>query len=428
MLQIKKLEQGLPYLLGIFSTLQIISIMGVTVYNWLLVLSFIYMIYTKKLCIKKNDLILIFLIVSFITIVTGCCFNGLRVDYFKKNVVSGIQLIMVLVIYILSYSNKSIFINRFIKGFNVSCYIQLFWCYIQLVFFYLFNTDINNLIFNKILHMVSLESSMENSGFVCTGFHWHPANLIPTLLWLCIFSKKIYIKFAVLVIIIACDNTTILIGVLLYFAFTVLSFLKDIFQRNKVSKKIIIFAVILAGFVAIFLEPVIEYSAFLLNGILTRFKDAIDSNIIDNSSRTHFLYYFNLPFILKTEKLVNVIFGYGIDCSGFIYSKLFSQYNNLTWILESDPVNIILSQGIAGFGVLYSILIRNIAMLRKTNTRYFIFCSILLIMGVTYNVQYNWIILLELMLWADMKYVFLEKNSLKISKYFVSSFNIMECD
>lgn len=428
MLQIKKLEQKLPYLLGIFSTLQIISIMGITVYNWLLMISFIYMMYTKKLCIKKNDLVLIFLIMSFITIITGCCFNGLRVDYFKKNVISGIQLIMVLVIYILSYNNRSIFINKFIKGFNASCYIQLFWCYIQLIFFYLFNIDINNLIFNKILHMVSLENDMQNSRFICTGFHWHAANLIPILLWLCIFSKKIYIKFAVLVITIACDNTTILIGMSCYFIFTVLRFLKDIFQCNKVSKKIIILVIILAGFVVVFLEPVIEYSGFFLNGIIVRFKDAIDKNIIDNSSRTHFLYYFNLPFILKSEKLINIIWGYGIDCSGFIYSKLFNQYSNLTWILESDPVNIILSQGIAGFGILYSILIRNIIMLRKTNTKYFIFCSLLLIMGVTYNVQYNWIILLELMLWADMKYVFSEKSNLKVSKYSVKSFNIVECD
>ena len=80
------------------------------------------------------------------------------------------------------------------------------------------------------------------------------------------------------------------------------------------------------------------------------------------------------------------------------------QYDALkSWAVESDVIDILVSRGVFGFFIFYGWIIRIAARGIKTDYRYFVLAVALAAGGITYNIQFDWVILIELMLWLSLK-------------------------
>ena len=67
--------------------------------------------------------------------------------------------------------------DAFLTGFRLSCHVQIFWCLLQLALFNTIGLDINRTLFSG----AALSSHYRGGTLVCTGLHWHAANMIPFL-------------------------------------------------------------------------------------------------------------------------------------------------------------------------------------------------------------------------------------------------------
>ena len=123
------------------------------------------------------------------------------------------------------------------------------------------------------------------------------------------------------------------------------------------------------------------------------------------SSLTHLSYYLLIPDMIMNNNVINALFGYGLGCSGFIYSKMYGQYVDSVWVIESDIVNTVLNIGIVGFLVHYWIISRITFVVKrnKDKGKYRLFTLVILLSGITYNIQFNWTFLLLIMLYVLAK-------------------------
>ena len=113
-------------------------------------------------------------------------------------------------------------------------------------------------------------------------------------------------------------------------------------------------------------------------------------------------YYILIPDIIMNNNFINALFGYGLECSGYIYSKMYGQYVGSVWVIESDIVNTLLNVGIIGFVIYYWIIYRIFFVVKanKNKNKYRLFIVVILLSGITYNIQFNWTFLLILMLYG----------------------------
>ena len=94
------------------------------------------------------------------------------------------------------------------------------------------------------------------------------------------------------------------------------------------------------------------------------------------------------------------IFGYGVGCSGYTITSLYGRYaDGGTWAIESDFINILVSRGIIGFIIYYWFLIRIMIKGFKIDYRYAIFIITVLFQGFGYNIQFDYLLLIEILMY-----------------------------
>ena len=70
-----------------------------------------------------------------------------------------------------------------------------------------------------------------------------------------------------------------------------------------------------------------------------------------------FLSLIHISNVVKNSSIIQFLFGYGTGNSGYTMSNLYGQYVDLkSWVVETDVMNQIYSNGIIGF-ILYLSLI-----------------------------------------------------------------------
>ena len=86
-------------------------------------------------------------------------------------------------------------------------------------------------------------------------------------------------------------------------------------------------------------------------------------------------------------------------------SLIYGRYAELgNWSIECDIVNILVNRGIIGFVLFYSFLISIIIKGWKFNKYYSIVVLAIVVQGLGYNVQWEYIILIELLFYLCIKY------------------------
>jgi len=415
-------------LLGFFSTMPLITIGNYTVFIILLYISILYgAILFLNIEIRDKIILLLFCSSSITLIVTA--FSLLPTTWKAQSFKSYINFVAVLVLVciILKIKDRIKYATSYFKGVIFSVYAQVVWCCLQILLYKIFKIDLNNIIFDKFLHSTTSTSQYKNGDMVCTGLCWNAGNLAPIMIFGYIMCKNIYFKILIVIIAALSDSATTQIGIILCIGFEFIFWLKNnkkendakkiiqnaiewINQNIRKEKKIgkiksdkkrkLIFSILtlLLSVLVIFVLSVflkIFYQKF--SSLIERFMSAID-NTAGNSSSVHFVYYSKLYYILTKISWPQKIFGLGIGCSGYPFSQFYNQYVNSIWVVESDIVDIILGRGILGFVAFYYWLIRQAQKGKAINKKYTIFFISIIISGIFYNVQFLWVILMELMM------------------------------
>lgn len=384
------------FLLGIFSTLQIFELFSLTLFTILLIITAVFYFLSHRIRLKKN-------IVFYYGI--ACCLTTIFVffnkdfmsSYLNQAIVGFLNMFLVLILYFLIRNKGEC--NNFILGFKISCYIQLIWCLCQISLYSIFKIDLNKTFFNDILKMSGEYSYYREGRLVITGLHWHSANLTPILIFLFFSSKNILIKITCVAITYFTQSATQMIAIILsmlYYMFYFFKNKKEIFNKKRNVNFYIAFCSLLLVFVVLVVVtmPMITKTIqWLMDRILQ-----ITSTVGGTSSAVHFSYYTRLPFIYSNINIFTQMFGIGISSSGSIFSSLFNQYTDLIWVVESDFVNVLLSQGIIGCILFYLILGKCILEIYKYNAKYAYMIGVFIVCGLVYNIQFTWVILLELIL------------------------------
>lgn len=412
--QLKKeytIEEKMFFLYGVFSTMQIISVFGFTVFSLFTYMLCLYFVLKKKRVSIYDKLIFVYAVLILLTTSCNMFMNLTSKSYQNKAIISLINMLAVIAVYV--YGNSKDNVQSFFKGFDLSCKIQLLWCCVQFVSHKVWNLPVNTIVFDKWLSMSEQTTQVRNGEYVCSGLHWHASNMIMILVYLFLFSKSWIIKLLSIFIMLQTSNTTAMLAVSFCIICEIIVF---IYKKSKnwivsinTEKRIIV--ILMSGIGVIFGNKLVPILMEIYNSYIYRFT-SLTGNLqggeadVGVSSLVHLNYYVNLPDMISNSHIINVLLGYGLSCSGYIYSELYNQYKEMVWVIESDLVNNILNLGIIGFIVFYLLIIRLLyyIKLNKVNYKLCIFILAMLLSGVTYNVQQIWLIVVILMLYVYVKY------------------------
>lgn len=397
------IKENLFFLLGLFSTIQLLSIAGITVFNLVLIAVGVVFFFQKK--IKLNKYSIIFSTATIITTVLAINNNDLSDDFRIGAITGGVLRALVLCVYILLDEKLALVYTR---GFKISCILALIWSYLQEIVYVLTNLDLNNAIFGGILGINGANSLGTGGKFVPTGFFTHRGILLPILLFLFFSTSNIYFILIIVLLAVLTRATALILGLMVAIVLRAFAY-KFENKTNKIQRKQFISVLACIFMVILFAVFYNKKIAEITNYVIVRITDAT-TNKADNSSVVHFLYYKNLPAIISNMDFIHILFGTGMGTSGQHYTWFNGQYANMgAWVVESDYIDILLSQGIIGFMVNAYLLIRIIVLSKKYKYwENIAFIIVIAFVGIMYNLQFNWFIVFE------MAMLILTKNGIRV--------------
>lgn len=395
------------FLLGLFSSLTVIQLGGISLFLIFAYMLFLYGLVRKNLSICINTKFLPFL-VSIVFSFLLSLFSNLPSGYLINNIKG---LLNYLIIFVLAFSivesdNKETCLYELLSGLCCSCRVQSVWIIGQTILWNLLKIDVNKLIFSDILGLVEKASQYKGTGYVPTGLCWNAGGIAPILFLGFFLEKRLILKITIAVSAFLTQSATLTIGMSLCIVFMIVYNVSKMNVLVKCKKNI---SSIFAGLVLILIFLFVSYRSF---GVIRQqfdrlwevFSYRIDgllnsSSAMDSSTSAHLGYFTNLPYALGHGSFANAFFGFGINCSGFPYSAVTGQYSDQVWIVECDFVNILLNFGIIGFLFFYVWLMGGVLNLREKGAIFYAFL-VIAFMGITYNLQYIWLIFIELILFS----------------------------
>ncbi len=394
----EKITKWFVYMLGITSTMYIVSSLSTI----LSILCIIMIIIVNRGKIKITaSMFLLFILSGIVSTVLVSLFDRSHAMYEWK------ALLHIMEIYLCSmlFDRKRTLL--FFDGLRISCMCQVVWVIAQIFFYYSFRLDINQIIFSDILHAASQTSRYAAGLLIPSGLCWHPSNLVVVFVLTLLFYDKWVIRALVVILSFFTRNMTAIIAVFMTIVFLAIQWIFRKKHRRDLKRKNIIFMLVLILLVGIVILSNVSYIADAWK--LMKFQ--VLHNLIrvtklnDSSSRAHMQYYLSLIYIWGKSTVLQIFFGYGIKYSGLPFSRFLGQYRDVrAWAVESDVMNLIYGSGIIGTVSFYLWYIRGIVEGRKKDIKYAVFFSVVWISGFFYYIQYEWVLLVELLIMQCMRY------------------------
>ena len=402
-----KIRMCILYLIIFTSSFAVLQIAGRTIFLWLQILYvIIFLIMSKKISLYKDHIYNLTYVSIGLSMISALR-NGIPRSYQKAAVYwFVVYTLMYIIINDIHYEfaiGTGTDIVKYVKqAFMAMSFVQLLWVPLQYVAYHFGGVDLNDLIFVKVLGCVEEASFIRDWVWYPSGLTWHSAILASMfVIDLLIFKNKI-IMLLIVVDAFLCGSSTAIVGVVLTIA---IEFLHWLFCEKKILNKYGYITSILAIFAvgAIFaMNPYfIDDMSKQFNFLIRRISGA--SN--DASTNAHLQYYVDYLNIAKTSSLAEILFGYGEGTSGYMITKIYGRYNDLkSWSVESDVVDKLLSRGIFGTITFYLYLFRIGIRGRKINYKYIVLVLIIFIQGFGYNIQFDYIFLMESFIYITALY------------------------
>ena len=284
---------------------------------------------------------------------------------------------------------------------------QLVYCLLQFVCYRLAEIDLNQLIFVDIFHVMENASAYKPDGtYNPSGLCWHASFMAPVVVLAYFFCPSWWSRGLAIIDALICGNSTALIGICACIGLDVMVKLMHFLRREKKTVwSYLILIVLIASVPAgiILLKTNIGAAAIhKLVFIYQRITGSIDDG---GSAAAHMRYYTAFPEVMEISDLKQIFFGYGLGCSGYPFGVLYEQYAELkSWAVECDVMNIFYSRGVIGTILFYAFLLTTAVKGSKLNKAYWIMMCTIMIEGITYNIQFDWLFFIEVFLYFSVKY------------------------
>lgn len=390
---------------GFFSTMPILSLFSYTLYVWGLMLFFGYLL--LHLCCAKRIIISKHIEISYLCVVAvslcSSVVSVLRMPPLWKEgwATTLIQYLIVFCFYLFFISgrhNKELM--AFIVGIYYAAVFQMIWGYMQFILFEL-GIDLNNLVFRDMLHLIDFSATHTyNSQLKISAFCWNAANLAPLVIFGFAFSNNAVIKCLFLILAVISGSRTLLIGIAFYIFIAMLLYLKRI--RFFSARKCLILSALL--FVCIIGVLGNSDVMSLLSDKVTSLVNAVLNPDSEGSANTHLKYILTIFEVTGKNDFLSNLIGYGMGCSGYVFSHFYGQSLDQKWSVECDYINYLWSFGYIGFAFYYFWYVKNIIKAYKIDLRYALLFFTLLFEGIFYNITFNWVTLLILSIFILCKY------------------------
>lgn len=393
----KKVYHKLFYLIGIFCTMNIVSIGGMAIYNYLIIILLfirvLQILLEKKKEIylsSKNILWYVFFLIMFLSVLHASF--SMPIIWVKESLSLTLKFSIYILGLIILFGNTNLLILKksFISGLYMSTILQLLWGGLQAGLWYGVNLNLNEIIFGDILNVnkdnIDWQGDILGSIIRLTGFSWEPANFALVMLIGWSLSKSSKMKFLFILALIFSYSKT---GWLCMCILGMLKFIIEFKNINLIKiislNNIIKFLV----FIFIFMVFAIVYSDLIQNTLNTIGESFIIlQNAIftdeDYSSNIHKSYYIMLGDILNNMSLWQCIFGYGTFSAGYPYGlyNIVPYGTDWVWNPESDFITIIIGNGILGIIVYYLIIIKAYFYINNIREKYILISIV--VCGITY--------------------------------------------
>lgn len=409
-LQNGNFERLVLILYGFLGTMPIISIKGLTIFTWMtfIIVLYIFMqtLYSKNYLVNKKTIT--FLTISFFVLLSSfICLTSEMHQMWKeiqyKNMIWQILHVFIFVFYYRYENYRKV--KYYLKGIYYASLFQVIWSFLQYIVYSLFTISINKLIFYDIFKIPeAAHIQTKGSSIALTGLCWNVGNMAPLIVFGYLFTKSPIIKLIFVLYSVLSGSRTLLLGMVLCVVLDIIIYL---FKYRKVTiyKKHIKYFVVGVGF----LVPIILLKSDIILKVLKKGYELIGSLSVQylttqSSARIHARYWTTIPQVTNWSKPINVLFGYGIGCSGYPFAMLYNQYADHSWVVECDFINILWNYGYIGFILFYSWYIHNIIKGYKIDKKYIVLLITLLAEGVMYNVMFNWCYIAILFIFICISY------------------------
>lgn len=141
----------------------------------------------------------------------------------------------------------------------------------------------------------------------------------------------------------------------------------------------------------------------LVQTLINRLGSVHSHQWSEGSTFVHYRYYASIIKVIASIGLFRIIIGFGFRCGGIPFVVLFNQYPDTVYGTESDYIGFLYGLGIVGFIVIFRIIFLVMIKGKKIDNMYFAFGLVLLIGGIFYSLQMNWVLFLELMMIEAIK-------------------------
>lgn len=404
------LEECIVFVLGFFSTFQLLEVFGATVFSLILIA------YAAYICVVRHRLVngsIAVWVYAFVVCVSeiGLILSGKHTNWISASIKNAILLMCVIIVYMYLVNKSDKYIKLFFLGIYGSCIFQLMWCVAQFVCNKVLSINLNEVVFQTILHMNGDLYQIKDGILVLTGLTSNAGVMVPVLIFGMALSKPIWMKLAFMVIALLMGSTTPIIAVLCFMGLYILfKGLDMIIHREKISlmsaRCIFIIVVIAMIVITAFIlsnGDIVERLYHTAERFILRIGSIFTGEFIDGSTATHARYYLEIPYIYSRIPIFNILFGYGMSCAGIPFVELFNQYADGVWVPESDVATFLFNSGLVGCLIFYGILLWIMIRGKRVDYMYFILICTILISGVFYGIQTHWVILSELLLLVCMQ-------------------------
>lgn len=326
------------------------------------------------------------------------CFISMFYDFqiVHQNVVKSYLLnsVIYLVIFILLFNCNEDYVtectNGYARGIIYAARIQAVWGIFQLVLQYGAGININEILFVDILHSTNSRDwimgffSGNSWNMRITGLNFENSMFALVVCLGAVLEKKNIWKIVLLIVAVLSLSRTgwvMVVGYLCILAIrTVAS--RFVLEKKKVVKDISAVVIAISALVMAYVKvPAIRRQ---VTNILLR---ASDTGAVSISGQRHLLYYpYGFDIWLTRSNILQMLFGYGMRCSGVAFSEQpdicniigIGSYSS-AWAVECDVIGLLLGGGICTFLSYY------IEMFKNIKTKYGDAIIVLLIGGITYH-------------------------------------------
>lgn len=394
----------LLFLLIISSSMVVLQISGKAFFLILQIIFCLLVVIQKKELVFIKHRVINLLFASFALSAVSACCSEIPFSYKKAAVVMTIFLIPLY--FTISFFEKMIRKDKSIvqlirHAIKIMCMIQLLWIPMQYIMYNFGGIDINQKLFVELLGCVDNATFIRDWKWHPSGLSWHSAILAPMFVVAFVLFEDIYMRTLIIFDAIICGNSTSVIGVGICAALLIYFYLNKtkaniiIKKRSLLISGIVGIIVVCAAYKMSIWEALAERLVHLFNRLFSEQKDA--------STAAHFAYFTDYGIVFKNSSLLQLLFGYGYGCSGFPYSIMYDRYTELAnWAVECDVMDIWISRGVLGFVAHYYMLLYICYKGYKLDYRYTAMIVPIMIQGIGYNVQWDYVLFIELILFLTI--------------------------